>query len=607
MGEEEHGRESPAAETQEVEVVLDRPQTGKRLKAQDGHSLVVDEEKQAEEEKQAAIVDLQLLAGEEEEGDGIDDVLRQRADDVFELNRCGYYSNHPNPKSKAQVAEVIIATKFGLRQQFDQVNYQNKVFGLYNKWRKTGFKAEDVNSALDEALVVKRKVKAQKTILHFFSPGAKPAAQLSPLLFTKKTTTDKAARSGKGKRRLEVKEAALIENADKPTVVKLALAVGSSELPLSHEELCELKVLAQAALSNVVNYQEKRAIFEGMKSYMLDSQFAADLASAEQVCADLKLLLDKGEDLRRELNEALPLASTFEKEKLVKEGKAKVDAVTEQLKIQLLQSSKIFERAIQILKRRIYEKERTAKGLNKREIVLLEENTSRTWEECLDSIVGQKQAFGCSMWEEDFEKVAEYAELTAKEGRTHIFTEELVTYLGKEPSEAKGLQRLVTQNLPMIHYSSNLPGVDARLEEILCDARAILTQPRLLVSLYQDLAHEPGVEESEPPAKIPRKKGSGRPKDARYFIHFCIAVDFSPNIFRDREGTARARFSAEQIKKVESFIQHCGLPAHARRREDVASFGGQGAGECCTCTCSKCKGDLVTNFFCNSCNVLYIS
>ena len=81
--------------------------------------------------------------------------------------------------------------------------------------------------------------------------------------------------------------------------------------------------------------------------------------------------------------------------------------------------------------------------------------------------------------------------------------------IGKTPEEAKGLQRLLTQNLPIIHYSTNLPGLDARVEEILCDARAILAQPRLL-------AIDPSDEVSEPPAKILRKSGSGRPKGKRY-------------------------------------------------------------------------------------------
>ena len=488
-------------------------------------------QQKAEEEMQAALQELQQIA--EDDGDGIDKVIRSRAADLVEISHCRHYSNYPRPKTKPQVAEIIIATKLGLRQQGDQQGYQKKVFEVYRTWRKTGFQAQDINTALDEALVVKRKIKEQAAIWSFFSPGAKPAARLSPqLLANTGGAVSSAGRSKKVKAKRRLLEAPLTANAGEPNIVQLSQALGSSKLLLSSQELGDLEVLAKVALIHYNEYKEKRLIHENMRCYSIEeSQFVKDLASAAEVSDNLKFLLDKGEEYRRELNEDLALASTFDKERVAREGREKVDQVTKDLKIQLLECTKVLETATKVLKKRIYEKQRLARGQDKKDVVLLEQNTSKSWEECLDSITELKKAFGCTMTIEDFEKVSEYAELAAREGRTSMKTEDLIVYMGKSPEDARGLQRLLTENLPIIHYSTNIPGIDARMEEVLCDARAILSQPRLLVNLYQDLAFPCDGEVLEPPAKAPRLAGSGRPKGKRYFSQCFVSKLVSPVIY----------------------------------------------------------------------------
>ena len=158
-------------------------------------------------------------------------------------------------------------------------------------------------------------------------------------------------------------------------------------------------------------------------------------------------------------------------------------------------------------------------------------NSGYSWKTCLTRLeTTRKSMFGITMDYEDFERVHQYSK------EHNMFKiDDLLDHLKRPQKEAKGVQRLILNHLPLLKMRK-----DGNTLYYDCDA--ILNDPQTVLNLWamENQENDDGMEIEQGPVSIKRKPGSGRPKGV-----FMITDDM--------------------CNEIKTFIEFCGTPAHERR------------------------------------------
>ena len=541
----------------------------------------------------------------DEDLDGVEFILKHRLEDLKQVEQS-LYSRWKPAATREQYCENILATAMQLRQDSpaEQRRYQEAVFTEFRSWKKEKFSNRAlIVSWLDRALKVKKQTKEKKqtSLTTYFKPSDTSSPVTAPKLVNNKVTAEKAPCAAR-------KEVVVVQQGQGTGhhLKKLAQCLGlNRDIWRSNKELDGFHILIEDITKEVEKFQEVRVMYENQKCrpVVQGSQFQTCLSAGVEAIEELKNSLEVCEESRETLFEEVSRAPSYLVASVSDKAAAKVKEADRHLQEQLLRCQVALPAASHLLWRRLDEKDRVkrARSQDRDEISMVHKNLSRSWEECLDMMSGSsKDSYGVHMGTEDLERVFYVFEQAAAEGRTEVYTRELVQALGRGREHARGIQNIVVENLPVILFRTKHHGGEARMDEMLRDGRVVLANPSLLIDLYQRTAEgqDDGQDDEKdtepPPGKLARGRQGGRTPGTRYIQNIsnsmsspliiglsfqCLFLLILLNISRDKDGTQRLRFSREQIKQITQFVQYCGTPAHNRRREDVTTYGGQGSGK----------------------------
>ena len=432
-----------------------------------------------------------------------------------------FVDSYMKKKTNTMNLENIVATnlKQSQRTQVEQELYQKTVIPKVKELKENLNSVNEVGCLLDDSLNkfgIKEKSKPAKqtSLLNFFGPTGSNTNTRTNL----KKKSKPLAQPIETKNKQE-------EEVEKKSVQKLGETL---DVQCLNYELSEKKSFIVNDFNlKLKEYMENTFKYDRMKNItQKGSKFDVKITKAKTVVEELKRNLLDGEQNYMETEERATKASSFhEKNKIYKKGSETAAKLEEDLLKNLLTNKEVITTANKELKKRNQTKASYKK--TKQDEAYSMKNGSKSWKEAIDELKVEPQ-YGVNLEEHD---AIQLKDKLQELGCLKI--SEVLCMLNREQKEEKTLRKLLVEHLPVCDMNNYI-----------IDCNQFLLEPSLMVDLYLKDPCFKGTKPTDKIVPVGRTSGSGRRK---------CSYKLKENV----------------IEEVRKFIEHAGLPAHERRRENT--------------------------------------
>ena len=174
-----------------------------------------------------------------------------------------------------------------------------------------------------------------------------------------------------------------------------------------------------------------------------------------------------------------------------------------------------------------YAKEKRSEKANKE---IIKGNIGIGWEEALDNVgLREDLKLGCKMDVNDYAKVKAFLDENVTRNRMYFYMEEVLLHLDRDPTEQKGLTKLLLENVPIIQVREGT-------RDVYMDARVLLNDP---AEAYAFVMLD---------TETTKRKGGGRPQGSY-------------------------KMKEEHVEYLRQVIESSDVSAQGRRRDGASHTG----------------------------------